>query len=253
MILIKTPEEIELMKEGGRRHAQILHSVAAAVRAGITTGELDDLARRLVQEGGDTSAFLGYQPYGADFPYPATLCISINDEIVHGIPSPERIIQDGDVVSIDLGVIHRGMITDAAITVLVGNVSPEARAMLETAQEALAAGIAMACPGNRVGDISAAIQAVIGSRYGIVRDLAGHGVGRHIHEDPYVPNYGVAGKGEELRVGMTIAIEPMITLGRAATETLDDGYTIVTRDGSIAVHVEHTIAITEQGPVILTR
>lgn len=253
MILIKTPQEIELMKEGGKRHAEILRAVAAVVRVGMTTQELDDVARQMVLDGGDKSAFLGYQPYGADFPYPATLCVSINDEIVHGIPSPQRVIQDGDVVSIDLGVIHQGMVTDAAITVLVGNVVPEVRALLSTAEEALAAGIAAAQPRGRVGDISAAIQGIIGKGYGIVRDLAGHGVGRHIHEDPYVPNYGTAGTGEELRVGMTIAIEPMITLGKASTETLDDGYTIVTRDGSIAVHVEHTIAITESGPVILTQ
>jgi methionyl aminopeptidase len=251
MILIKTPEEIALMAAGGKRHAEILQAVVAAVRVGITTAELDAIAHQMVLEGGDTPAFLGYQPYGADFPFPATLCISINDEIVHGIPGG-RIVQDGDVVSIDLGLIHQGMVTDAAVTVLVGDVNPEAAAMLETAQRALLAGIAMAVPGNHIGDISAAIQETIGSKYGIVRDLAGHGVGRHIHEDPYVPNYGVAGTGELIRAGMTIAIEPMITLGKPAMKTLADGYTISTKDGSIAVHTEHTIAITDQGPIILT-
>jgi methionyl aminopeptidase len=252
VIIIKTPEEIENMREGGRRHAQILQKIAAMVRPGISTWELDQAAEKMIKEYGDIPAFKGYKPDGADHPYPATLITSVNDEVVHGIPSKERILEEGDIIALDLGVKHNGVFTDAAITVPVGKISKELNELLMVTEEALAVGIAAAKPGVRIGDISYAIQSFVNKRYGIVEGFAGHGVGRHIHEDPYVPNYGRAGSGELLVPGMTIAIEPMLNIGTKQVMILDDGYTVVTRDGKPSAHFEHTVLITEHGAEILT-
>lgn len=254
-IIIKTEKEIETLREGGRRHAQILALLAKAVKPGVTTQSLEDMATRLIAEGGDTAAFLNYKPYGAKRPYPASLCVSINDEIVHGIPNEgEKILREGDIVSLDLGLVHKGMITDSAITVAVGKIDAESKALLTDTKKALMLGVKAARGGGHVGDIGAAIEGYAGPRgYGIVRELAGHGVGRHVHEDPYVPNYGEAGTGDELRPGMVIAIEPMLNLGTERIKLDKDGYTYRTADGSRSAHFEHTVLITEKGAEILTQ
>jgi methionyl aminopeptidase len=253
MIFIKTAEEIASMRIAGKRHAEILNKVAQRVAPGISTGQLDHYAEELVRAYGDIPAFKGYTPEGADFPFPGTLCISINDEVVHGIPDDTRILEDGDIVSLDLGLQHNGVFVDGAITVPVGTISSELQQLLDDTKQALEIGIAQAKPGNTVGDIGNAIESFVAKKYGIVQGFAGHGVGRYIHEDPHIPNYGKPGMGAVLKPGMTIAIEPMLNLGKKSVEMLDDGYTIVTRDGSPSAHFEHTILITEHGPEILTK
>jgi methionyl aminopeptidase len=252
MIKLKTEADIEILRAGGRRLGAILASLSTKVAPGVTTADLDDYAQELIKKGGDTAAFLNYRPSGARLAYPAALCVSINDEIVHGIPS-KRVIKDGDLVGLDLGLKHQGLITDAAITVPVGEISPEARRLMDGTKEALAVAIKVARVGKTVGDIGAAAEAVA-KRYGlgVVRDLAGHGVGYHVHEDPSVPNFGRPGEGSELRPGLVIAIEPMFTLGQEETKLQSDGFTFVTKDGSLAAHFEHTIVVTKSGPEILT-
>ena len=243
------------MREGGRRHAEILRTLAEMIHSGVSTLELEEEALRLIKENGDKPAHLNYRPRGAKRPFPAALCISINDEIVHGIPNEEiKVIKEGDVVSIDLSVWHKNLITDSAITVLCGEASYEAQELLKATKLALEKGIAAAKPGNHVGDIGSAIsQSVKESGFSLAEDLSGHGVGYEIHEDPYVPNDGLPGRGEELKPGLVIAIEPMVTAGRGGIKQMSDGYTIKTRDGSIAAHCEHTIAITEKGNIVLTK
>jgi len=252
MILIKTQEQINTLREGGERHARILQELSSMVVPGVTAKELDDHARALIAANGDTAAFLGYKPHGATEPYPAALIVSINDEVVHGIPKADTVIQDGDIVSLDLGIWHNKTITDAAITVIAGTANKKDMDMIATAQRALQAGIAQVKPGNHIGDISAAIEAAIGNQYGIIREYSGHGVGINIHEDPYVPNYGTKGTGPILKSGMVIAIEPMITLGGDEVYVDADGYTVKTKDGSRAAHVEHTVLVTEKGCEVLT-
>lgn len=254
MINLKTKEDIAILREGGKRHAHILKEIAKMVKPGVHVVDLDTRAAELIREGGDTAAFLNYQPYGAARPYPATLCISINDEIVHGIPTEgDKVLKAGDIVSIDLGLVHKNLITDAAITVPVGKISPELEQLLTLTKEALMAGIKMAKGGARVGDISNAIQRIgVAHGYGIVEELAGHGVGYHVHEDPYVPNFGHAGKGEVLKPGMVIAIEPMFNIGTRKIKLDNDGYTYRTVDGKPSAHFEHTIVITKSGAEILT-
>lgn len=251
---LKTKEEIAIMKEGGERHARILAELARLVQPGVSCLFLEEEAQRLIKEHGDKPAFLGYTPRGADRPFPAALCISINEEIVHGIPNEkERFIKEGDVVSMDLGLIHGGLITDSAITVGAGAIDDEARALLKATEEALHAGIAAALPGNKIGDIGAAIKKVADQTpFSLAEDLAGHGVGHQVHEEPLIPNVGKAGEGGKLVPGMVIAIEPMLNVGKGAIKSLRDGYTIVTKDGSRSAHFEHTIAITEKGNIILT-
>ncbi len=266
MIIIKTPEEIEILREGGKRLAFILHEVKKKVRPGISTKELDDFAYKLIKEGGparnathsvaggDEPAFLGYRPDGARFPYPASLCVSVNDEVVHGIPSEKKILRDGDTVSLDLGLKHKGFFTDMAITVPVGSVNKGALKLLEVTEGALRAGIGVAKGGNTVGDIGASVENFIRPhKYGIVDILSGHGVGKHIHEDPYVPNFGKAGTGEKLVPGMVIAIEPMVNEGTKKVTLDKDGYTFRTADGKKSAHFEHTILITPGEAEILTR
>ena len=254
MITIKTKSEIEKLREGGRRLARILDEVAQAVRPGVSAAGLDALAERLTKEGGDTPAFLKYKPDGAKRPYPASLCVSVNDEVVHGIPNErEKILKEGDIVSLDMGLIHQGLITDMAVTVPVGSVDASAQKLLEVTKEALAAGIKAASAGATVGDIGFAISAVIRPhRFGIVEELAGHGVGYKVHEDPYVPNYGKRGEGAKLKAGMVLAIEPMVNEGGKAIVLLPDGYTYRTADGKRSAHFEKTIVITDGEAEILT-
>ena len=255
MIKLKKPEEIAIMKEGGKRHAFILTQLADMVRAGISTNDLENEARKLLAEKGDKGAFLGYKPRGAKRPYPAVLNVSVNNEIVHGIPNENpRVLLDGDVVSIDLGVLHKGMITDSAITVPVGNVSEKDRKLILHCKEALDIGVKAARGGGHIGDIGFAIESFIKPLgYGLCEGLAGHGVGYKVHEDPFVPNQGRRGEGELLEPGMVIAIEPMITLGTSKIVLDKDGYTYKTADGTNAAHFEHTVVITEGDPIVLTK
>ena len=253
MAKFKTDEEIALLRESGRRLAHVLQEVKKATVAGVSTGELDQLAYRLIKEMGDEAPFFNYQPAGAKRPFPAAICISVNDEIVHGIPSFSRIIEDGDIVSLDLGVSHKGMITDAAITIAVGKVSQKVATLLAETERALYEGINAAKVGGRIGNISAAVEKVANKNgYGIVRELGGHGVGHKVHEDPHIPNYGHKGNGPLLKRNMVLAIEPMFMLGKEDILLMPDGYTIVTEDESFSAHFEHTIVITLGGPEIVT-
>lgn len=253
-ITIKTKEEIAVLREGGKRHAFIMKKLMDMVKPGVTTNELDQEAARLVTEGGDIAAFLDYKPYGAHRPYPATLCVSLNDEVVHGIPNEvDRVLKEGDIVSLDLGLVHKGLFTDMAVTVPVGNVSEEAQKLLNVTKEALMLGIKAAKGGKTVGDIGEAVERhALPHGYGVVEELAGHGVGYGVHEDPYVPNYGEKGKGAKLKPGMVIAIEPMFNIGTREIMLDKDGYTYRTADGSLSAHFEHTILITKGAPEILT-
>ncbi len=254
MITIKTKEDIQILREGGKRHAVILKQLKELVKPGIKASEINNEANRLILEGGDTSAFLDYKPHGAKRPFPASVCVSVNDEIVHGIPNEEeKILKDGDIVSIDLGLVHRGLITDAAITVPVGNISKELAKLLETTEKALYAGIKAAKGGKKVGDIGVAIERIaVSGGLSVVDELAGHGVGYSVHEDPFIPNYGTAGTGESLTPGMVIAIEPIFNLGSRHIVLDKDGYTYRTKDGKPSAHFEHTVLITKGEPEILT-
>ena len=248
MIQLKSEREIELMAEGGRILAATLDLLRQAVRPGVSTAELDQVAADFItQHPGTVAAFKGL--YG----FPGHVCISINEEIVHGIPSPKRVLKDGDIISLDFGVKFHGYYTDAAITVPVGSIGPDDQRLLEVCQRALHAGIAAAVAGNHIGDIGAAIGAVV-KQAGLTTadDLVGHGVGTGPHEDPQVPNFGKPKRGTRLIPGLTIAIEPMVNLGVSATRTLADNWTVVTRDGKRSAHFEHTIAITDGVPRILT-
>lgn len=255
MITHKTDEEIAILKEGGKRHSFILKEVAKIIRPEISTQELENLTRKLIEEEGDNASFLNYTPRGASRPYPAALCVSINNEIVHGISNEKpKILKEGDVVSLDLGLTHKGLITDSAITVGVGEISSENKKLIEYCKEALYLGIKQARGGNHVGDIGHAIESFARERgINLCEGLAGHGVGYKVHEDPFVENVGRAGTGELLKSGMVIAIEPMMTFGSSKTILAPDGYTYKTKDGSVAVHFEHTVVITEGEPIILTK
>lgn len=250
---IKKPEEIEILREGGRRLAAILRCLAGAAEPGMTEAALDHMARELIAAEGDEPAFLGYRPAGARRSFPAALCVSVNDAVVHGIPG-ERPFQGGDIVGLDLGIRHQGLYTDAALTIGIGAIDDAARKLLAVTEEALAKGISAARAGATTGDIGYTIQSFVEPfGYGIVRDLAGHGVGYAQHEFPQVPNYGKAGKGERILPGMVLALEPMLNEGGAAIILGDDKFTIRTADGSRSAHFEHTIVITEDGPEILTK
>jgi methionyl aminopeptidase len=242
----KSRTEIEKMRRAGRIVAEVLALVESELRAGVSTAYLDRIAEAYIRGAGAVPSFKGYHGY------PASLCISINDEVVHGIPG-ERTIRDGQVVSVDAGAIYEGWHGDGARTFVVGTARPEVTRLVETCRAAMMAGIAAARPGNRIGDIAAAVEDVAGpAGYGIVRQYVGHGIGTAMHEEPQVPNFRSAAKGMQLVPGMCLAIEPMLTLGGPEVETRPDGWTVVTRDGSLAAHFEHTIAITDQGPQILT-
>lgn len=252
---VKTEKEIEILRECGKRLAHVLDDLEKAVRPGVSTKELDMLAEKLIRATGDTPAFLGYQPYGADFPYPGTLCVSVNDEIVHGIGKDDHILKEGDIIGLDLGLIHNGLITDSARTVAAGKISPAAQKLLDTTKQALEVGINAAKAGAHSGDIGYAIENFVKPyKYGIVRELGGHGVGRQVHEEPYIPNYGTKkGVGAKLKPGMVIAIEPMLNIGKRGIVLAKDGYTYHTADRSLSAHFEHTVLITKDGPEILTK
>jgi methionyl aminopeptidase len=257
MIIIKTKEEIEILREGGKRLAAVLHKVKEKVAPGISTFELDQYAFKLIKDMGDFPAFLNYRPEGADTPFPASLCVSVNNEVVHGIPNKDKILKEGDIVSIDLGLKHKGLFTDMAMTVPVGKVTAGAEALMHKTEQALLVGINAAQGGNKTGDIGDAIESFVkadkSQKYGIVEVLSGHGVGRAIHEDPYIPNFGKKNTGDKLRPGMVVAIEPMLNMGTKHVVVDDDGYTIRTADGKKSAHFEHTVLITEGEPEILTK
>ena len=248
-------DEVAILREGGRKLAKILRVLSEKVVPGTSTQTLEDEARRLIEEGADTAAFLGYKPDGAKRPYPAALCVSINDVVVHGIPNENpQTIQEGDIVTLDMGLAHKGLITDAAISVIAGKASPEDARLIKAVQEALGAGVQAAQVGNTIGDIGAAIEAVAETyELDFPRDLGGHGVGKRVHEEPHVPNFGEAKTGETLVDGLVLAIEPMMTRGGGKVKLDRDGYSFRTRDGSRAAHIEHTVLITKNGPEILTK
>jgi methionyl aminopeptidase len=254
MITIKNKEEIKILREGGKRLAAILAELAINAKPGVSSLELDKLGEKLAKAGGDKPAFLGYRPHGVKTPYPASVCISINNEIVHGIPSFSKVLREGDVVAIDMGLIHRGLITDSAITVIVGKGDKAAKQLVDTTKKALQKGIEAVKPGNTVGDIGHAIEEFTRPfKYSHAEGLAGHGVGYKVHEDPFVPNTGKAGEGEVLRPGMVIAIEPMLNEGTGKVVFDKDEYTVRTKDGKRSAHFEHTVAVTEKGCIVLTK
>ena len=253
MVEIKTPGEVEAMRAAGRVVANALAQVKAHAALGITLKELDEVAREVLSEHGATSPFLGYKPAFAPVPFPAVICASLNDQALHGIPDTRR-LADGDLLSVDFGAVLDGWAADAAVSFTVGTANPADTRLIDTARDALSAGIGQAVPGNKIGDISAAIGKVgRAGGYGINTDYGGHGVGHTMHEDPSVPNEGRAGRGLRLRAGIVIAIEPWFMAGGQDGYVIDDdGWTIRSADGSRAAHVEHTVAITPDGPLILT-
>ncbi len=252
MIIIKTKKEIDYIKESSLIVAKTLQLCKSYVKPGITTIELDTIAEDFIRSNNATPAFKGYsQGYG--IPFPGTICSSVNEEVVHGIPS-NRVLKNGDIISIDVGVEKNGYFGDAALTVAVGQISNEVQQLMEITEKSLYKGIEVACVGNRIGDISNAIEKFINPYgYGIVRDLCGHGVGKHLHEDPQIMNFGKANSGPEIKEGMTIAIEPMINLGTWRVNVLEDGWTIVTKDNQPSAHFEHTIAIINGKAEILSK
>ncbi len=255
MVTIKTKEEIEILKEGGKHLAFILNELGKAAKPGVSTYDLNELADKLAREKGDVSSYINYKPRGAKRAYPANVCVSLNDEVVHGIPNENpKILKEGDIISFDMCLTHKGLITDSAITVAVGNIDEKTKKLLEVTKQALEAGINAAIGGKNVGDIGYAVERVAKANgFSIVEDLCGHGVGYKVHEDPYIPNYGEKGTGEKLKPGMVIAIEPMLNIG-SKDITLDaDGYTYRTADGKMSAHFEHTIVITNGEPEVLTR
>jgi methionyl aminopeptidase len=247
MILIKSPQEIEAMRRAGAVVGRFFEEVGQLVRPGVTTGELEDFADRFITKHGVRSAFKGY------LGYPAHLCTSINEEVVHGIPSPERVVREGDILSVDFGVLLDGYYGDAARTFAVGTVAPESRRLLAATERSLSMAVLAARAGNRLGDVSAAVQTTVEAEgFSVVRDFVGHGIGRSMHEQPQVPNFGKPGTGPKLLPGMVLAIEPMVNAGGFAVEVLPDGWTVVTRDRSRSAHFEHTVAVTEDGNRILS-
>jgi methionyl aminopeptidase len=247
-ILIKSAAEIARMRTSGIALSQVHAAVQAAVRPGASTMDLEQAAVAKVEELGAKSAFLGYHGF------PAMLCTSVNNEVIHGIPSPKRVLREGDIVSVDCGVIVDGYYSDRAVTYPVGAIAPKVEKLLRVTEASLYAAIDKALPGGRLFDISWAVQQMCEAEgYGVVREFVGHGIGKSMHEDPQVPNYGSPGKGPRLKAGMVLAIEPMINLGSAEVKVLEDGWTAITVDGSVSAHFEHTVAITKDGPVILTQ
>jgi methionyl aminopeptidase len=246
---IKSPAELKIMREAGHINASVLAAVKERLQPGVTTADLNAAAEEVLKSCGCTSPFKGYgQP-----PYPASVTISINDELVHGIPHPKRKLKEGDIVSVDSGTIYEGFVADSAFTAGVGEISPLAKKLLEVTEGALYEGISKMRKGNRTGDVSAAIQNYVESRgFHVTREYTGHGVGRKMHEGPQVPNYGHAGSGMLLRPGMTIALEPMVLVGTPETRVLPDQWTVVSADGSLTAHFEHSVAVTEGDPLILT-
>lgn len=254
MVTIKSKREIELMKEACKVTALTHKAIEEAIKPGMTTADIDKIAEQTMRKYGAISAEKGYDPGIRGIPpYPASTCISINDEVIHGVPSNKRYIKDGDIVSVDLVALKNGFNGDAARTYMVGNVSKDAQRLVEVTKKAFFEGIKYAKKGNRIGDVSHAIGEYVKSQgYSVVREFQGHGIGKEMHEDPGIPNYGKAGKGIRLEPGMTLAIEPMVIQGKPNILELDDGWTIITEDGSLSAHYENTILITENEPEILT-
>ncbi|WP_092778307.1 type I methionyl aminopeptidase [Actinokineospora terrae] len=253
MIEIKTPAQLDAMRAAGLVVASALAAVAEAAKAGVSTAELDELAEQTIRDAGAVPSFKGYHGF------PASICASVNEQIVHGIPSRGQVLADGDLISVDCGAILDDWHGDSAVTLFVGSVTDAEQALSDATRDAMRAGIAAVTPGARLTDISHAIETSVhaserthGRQYGIVREYGGHGIGSAMHMDPFLPNYGKPGKGPRLRVGMAIAIEPMLTLGVEETVELEDGWTVVTADGSRAAHWEHTVAVTDDGPWVLT-
>ena len=252
-IRFKSSDEIALMRESGLIAAEILESVCEAAKPGISTWELDQIARKGIAKHKVVSAFLNYNPGGKP-PYPGVLCTSRNEVIVHGIPRKTDVLANGDIIGIDFGIFYKGYCADTARTVLVGDVSPAKARLVQVCQESLERAIALCVPGNRLGDLGHAIQSFVESQgFSVVRQFVGHGTGRAMHEDPQVPNFGKAGTERRLKPGLVIAVEPMVNAGAPEIEELDDDWTAVTKDRSMSAHFEHTIAVTEQGPWVLTR
>ncbi len=252
MITLKSEAELKKMRRAARIVAEVLKGMREWVKPGVTTAELDELAESLIRDRNAVPSFKGYPP-GSAHPFPASICASVNEELVHGIPGP-RVLQEGDIFSVDVGAILDAYHGDAAITLPVGQISPEAQSLLDVTEGALYAGIDAARVGNRSGDISAAIQTYVESQgYNVVREYTGHGIGREMHEDPQVPNHGQPGRGVRLRKGMTIALEPMVLAGDSSVKVMDDHWAVVSRDGGLTAHFEHTIAITDGEAEILTR
>ena len=248
MIILKSPDEVAKMRVAGGIVAETIDTVLAAVEPGVSTADLDGVAEAFIRERKATPSFKGYRGF------PASICASLNEEVVHGIPSPKRILKEGDVLSLDFGAIWDGYHADSAVTVFVGEPpSAEAEKLVRVTEEALEAGISQIRPGGRLSDISHAVQQVVeGAGFSVVREYVGHGIGRSLHEDPQIPNYGLPGRGPELRPGLVVAVEPMVTMGDWKTRVLADDWTVVTADRSLAAHFEHTIAVTEDGQEVLT-
>ncbi len=248
MVVLKTGRELSIMREACRISAGALDLIGRAVEPGVTTAELDRIAEQYILKEGAAPNFKNYQGY------PATACISINHEVIHGIPNKNRVLKQGDIVSVDLGAKFGGYHGDNAATFAVGDISPEAKRLIDTTSQSLYEGIKMARAGGRIGDISSAIQQYVEARgYSVVRDFVGHGIGTNLHEAPEVPNFGISGRGIRLLPGMTIAIEPMVNAGKPDVKVMPDGWTVLTRDGSLSAHFEHTVAITPEGPLIMTK
>lgn len=256
MINKKTPEEIEILKEGGKILTQALEELAKEAVVGNTTLDIDDKAMELIEKFQAEPVLLGYHPSFADYPYPAAVCVSVNNCVQHGIPSAEVVLKEGDVVNIDMTIGYKGLIVDSGITVGVGKISDEAQKLINVTREALAVGIKMVKPGNHIGDISHAIQTFVEKhKMSVVEELCGHGVGYEVHEEPLIPNFGKAGTGPKIEVGHVYAIEPIVNLGKKDVYFDDDGdgYSVYTKDNSISAHFEHTVAVTENGVIILTK
>jgi len=251
MIVLKSPEEIELMRRTNAIVAEVLAELRARVRPGMSTGELDRIAEEMTRKRKARPAFKGYEVAGRVFP--RTVCISINEEVVHGIPCDERVLREGDIVGLDFGVCYEGYYGDSAQTVAVGAVSPEDERLIQVTEESLQEGIRQVAVGKRIGDISAAIQEhVERAGFSVVREFVGHGIGKRLHEDPQVPNFGARDRGVRLRAGMVLAIEPMVNAGGPEVRIKADGWTAVTRDGKRSAHFEHSVAVTEDGPYVLS-
>lgn len=249
-VTIKTPEELAIMRKAGQINAEALAAAHAVIRPGASTADINAAAEEVLHKYGVYSPFLNYP---GPYPFPASTCVSVNDELVHGIPDKKRKLSEGDIVSVDCGTVYEGYVADSAFTAGVGEISDLARRLLETTEEALYAGIRKMVAGNRVGDVSSTIQRFVEKRnLHVTREYTGHGVGRQMHEGPQVPNYGVPGRGIVLREGMTIALEPMVLVGTPATRVFPDQWRVGSRDGTLTAHFEHSVAITRNGPVILT-
>ncbi|MBX3049579.1 MAG: type I methionyl aminopeptidase [Anaerolineales bacterium] len=250
-IVLKSPAEIEIMQQAGHINFLALEEVRKHIRPGVTTDKLDQLAEQVIRDHGATPAFLNYP---GPYPYPSTINACINEEMVHGLPTRKIELREGDIFSVDCGTVWQGFVGDSAFTAGVGEISAEAQKLIDVTREALRLGIEKLRPGNRLGDVSAAVQEWVESHgYHVPREYSGHGVGRNMHEGPQVPNYGTAGQGLELRPGLTIALEPMVLVGTHRTRVLADKWTVVSADGSLTAHFEHTVAVTEGDPLILTQ